>query len=241
MQNKQDKIDQYINREMTEPDRAAFEKAMEADAALKAEVEEQEMLARGIREKSRQDIRSMVQSVQQDYEAGRLSGNLRVRRLRIGLAIAASIAILVVAGILLFNNPGKTGPEIAQTEEIPPTDEEAAGVARPVNQFKVVWQQKDLQDASPSWVTTGEETDVLVYQHRLSGYLYEFKNNQLSIYTASPDQFDATNLSLHQLRDQNGVTYFLKQANTFFVIKKENQARMPLRPLTDGPLLDQLK
>lgn len=119
---KNEKIDPYLDGELNAEEKTAFEKSMEQDAQLKEEVT-QNMLLREVIESGQQE--KMRTNIRKWRREAALSGNARVTRIRrIGyrLAAAASVIIILTASIFTIIVPQYSNERIASRFYEPETD-----------------------------------------------------------------------------------------------------------------------
>ncbi|MEM1327937.1 MAG: hypothetical protein AAGI23_18405 [Bacteroidota bacterium] len=124
-------IEAYLNKEMSEAERIAFEQRLEVDGELAKEVEFHRAVVGGIDKAGVLDFRVMVGEVHQElkgeqfFEAKTVAQKpeTKVRTMRFGrrriLSIAASFAVLLVAAWWLFLRPISPEQLYANNFELP--------------------------------------------------------------------------------------------------------------------------
>ncbi len=118
-QNLFEKIEAYLQNALDPEEKAAFEQQLDRDPELKKEVDLQLELANAIETDAMQAALDRIHEQQFGVHAGKGQGRL-IRRLR-PLAVAASVALLVIAGWWIFgNSPNSNGDLYAQYYETPP-------------------------------------------------------------------------------------------------------------------------
>jgi hypothetical protein len=132
-------LDDYLGSRLSATDRSSFERKLQADPDLRAELQFQQQLVSGIKTARAAELKSFLQNVPvpSGSTAGTVSGAAK-------LAVGAILAIVVASGIWYFTNES-------------PTDEQKSETSKPS-------EIKDKSDAStkqePPQVPNNVEADV---------------------------------------------------------------------------------
>ncbi len=115
--NYESQIDAYLLGELLGAERSEFEQALAQDPELAQQVEEQRLLMEGLQFHGNEQLRARLKNIHQQAETTATETsektNAKVRRfpLRTLLTAAATLALLIIATLLLRTGPA-SGPEI---------------------------------------------------------------------------------------------------------------------------------
>lgn len=198
-----DIIDQYLRNELEGEELEEVEERLASDPQFRSEVEAQKAVLNSLRILGRESLRDQFKGFHRELDLGEETSarETRVRRLWTKnryYAIAASVALAIVSGIILYTNRA-AGPDplVAVTFKAPVFDSQSGlGIAGDV---KVV-------DSVVIQLSTHAEYD----EH------YQFTDT-LRIY--QPDLSLESN-SIHLEFDANSNGYYLVIDSTYYIVEK---------------------
>lgn len=199
-----DKIDQYLDGELSQKEVEDFETTMENDPSLEEEVLGNLLLRETIETGYREEMRANIR--QWRKEGAQVSTGTNIRKLTVRLAAAASV--LLVFGLAVFNLvlPSYSNEGISQIAYIQETD--LSGGLKGAGETDV------LTSAITNYEAGNYEQAIPLFQ--------QFPDNDKAIYGLAQsyiqtDNFDPAISALKQLIDRGNIDY-IEQAEYYLMM-----------------------
>ncbi|MEL7119473.1 MAG: tetratricopeptide repeat protein [Bacteroidota bacterium] len=201
-----DKIDEYLDGELNDQEKNAFEKELEKDATLEQELRANLLLREVIEHGYKEEMRTNIRKWRQESNESNQTGSTRIRPLFVRIAAAASV--LLVAGMLVFNIilPQYSNSNIATAYYEPVGD--LAGGSRSTT-------DGDVLDEAIAAFENGD------YANAITGF-QNFPNNDQALYGLAhtyylTERYNEAAQTFDQLIDKANIEY-IEQAQFYKVL-----------------------
>ncbi len=204
------KIDDFLKGKLSDEEMALFEMEMAKDEHLKAEVDlyraEHEVMNQLVKEKLHGNMAKWDLELQQETVASKPRGILFLKNRRQVLAVAATVAVLLVAAFWVLSGDGTSA---ASSETVALTEKATLRIPLFSN------EDQGLGFAGPNEAI--DSVQVMIYEDQAHPFHYRFKQD---LHLFFSPEYDFTNLQLSLDHAPSEDHYFLSLKGEKYVLDR---------------------